>query len=263
MRYIDPHLHTILLDDGVMMKIALSGMEACITPMLHSLNGIFEADAVLRLWERFLGFEMKRGGAIGYETFVSLSVPFYGLTEKAAEECLKRLPDYLKHERVVAVGEMGLDVGTEFEKRLFRTQLQIAKSHNLPVIAHTPIRLAPQAPDIIKQIVNIIKEENFPIGRVVLDHTGESTFDFRMASGAKVGLSVCFDKMPPESAANLISNNRDKLDKFIIDSEVASGDGYFTVPMVALSLRRLKLKYHEIQQVVYENPKAFFQLPLE
>ena len=40
MRYIDPHLHTILLDDGQMMKIALSGMEACVTPMLHSLNGL-------------------------------------------------------------------------------------------------------------------------------------------------------------------------------------------------------------------------------
>jgi uncharacterized protein len=262
MRYIDPHLHTILLDDGVMMKIALTGMEACVTPMLHSLNGISEADAVLRLWERFIGFELRRGDSIGYETFVSLSVPFYGLTDKAVEECLKRLPDYLKHERVVAMGEMGLDIGTDFEKRLFRTQLQIAKSHNLPIIAHTPIRLAPQGPQIIKQIVDIIKEEKFPIDRVILDHAGESTFDFRMASGAKVGLSVCFDKMPPEPVANLISNNRDKLDKFIINSEVASGDGYFTVPMVALALKRLKFKYADIQQVVYENPRTFFNLPL-
>jgi len=263
MRYIDPHLHTILLDDGMMMKIAVTGMEACVTPMLHSLIGINEADAVFSIWERFLGFELKRGGSIGYETFVSLSVPFYGLTPKGAEECLKRLPDYLKNERVVAIGEIGLDVGTEFEKRLFRTQLQIAKSFNLPVIAHTPIRLAPQGPEIIPQIVNIIKEENFPIERVILDHAGESTFDFRMSSGAKVGLSICFDKMPPETAANLIYQNRDKLDRFIVNSEVASGDGYFTVPMVGLALRRLKLKHQEIDRVVYQNPKVFFNLPLE
>jgi SAM-dependent methyltransferase len=45
MRYIDPHLHTSLLDDGVMMKIALTGMEACVIPMLHCFNGIFEAHA--------------------------------------------------------------------------------------------------------------------------------------------------------------------------------------------------------------------------
>jgi predicted metal-dependent TIM-barrel fold hydrolase len=263
MRYIDPHLHTILLDDGVMMKIALTGMEACVIPMFHCLNGIFEADAVLTLWERSLDFELKRGGAVGYEAFVSLGVPFCGLTEKGADECLKRLPDYLKNDRVVALGEIGLDVGTDFEKRLFRAQLQIAKSHNLPVICHTPIRLAPQAPEIIKQVINVIKEEKFPMDRVILDHVGERTFDAVMASGAKVGLSCCFDKMPPESVANLILNNRDKLDKFIINSELASGDGYFTVPMVALALRRAKLPHKDIYKVIYENPKAFFNLPLD
>jgi predicted metal-dependent TIM-barrel fold hydrolase len=263
MRYIDPHLHTVLLDDGVMMKIALTGMEACVIPMFHCLNGIFEADAVLTLWDRSVDFELKRGGAVGYEAFVSLGVPFCGLTEKGADECLKRLPDYLKNDRVVALGEIGLDVGTDFEKRLFRAQLQIAKSHNLPVICHTPIRLAPQAPEVIKQVINVIKEEKFPMDRVILDHVGERTFDAVMASGAKVGLSCCFDKMPPESVANLVLNNRDKLEKFIINSELASGDGYFTVPMVALALRRAKLPYKDIYKVVYENPKAFFKLPLD
>jgi predicted metal-dependent TIM-barrel fold hydrolase len=63
--------------------------------------------------------------------------------------------------------------------------------------------------------------------------------------------------------ANLILNNRNKLDKFIVNSELASGDGYFTVPMVALALRRAKLPYKNIYQVVYENPKAFFNLPLD
>ena len=263
MRYIDPHLHTVLLDDGLLMKIALTGMEACVIPMFHCLNGVFEADAVLSLWDRSLGFELTRAGTIGYEAFVSLSVPFYGLTEKGTEECLKRLPDYLKHDKVVAMGEIGLDVGTEFEKTLFRTQLQIAKSHNLPVICHTPIRLAPQAPEIIKQVINVIKEEKFPVDRVILDHAGERTFDSIIASGAKVGLSCCFDKMPPEPVADLILNNRGKLEQFIVNSELASGDGYFTVPMVALALRRAKLPHKDIYEVIYENPKAFFNLPLD
>ena len=154
-------------------------------------------------------------------------------------------------------------MGTDSEKRGARTQLQIAKSHNLPVICHTPIRSTPQAPEIIKQVISVIKEEKFPVDRVILDHVGESTFDPVMASGAKVGLSCCFDKMPPESVANLILSNRDKLDRFIINSEVASGDGYFTVPMVALALRRAKLAHKDIHRIIYENPKAFFSLPLD
>lgn len=263
MRYIDPHLHTVLLDDGQIMKIALTGMEACVTPMLHSLNGISDADAVLRLWERFLEFEPRRGGAIGYETYVSLSVPFYGLTDRGVEECLKRLPDFLGHERVVAMGEMGLDAGTESERRLFRAQLQLAKERDLPVICHTPIRLAPQGPEIVPQVIRIIEEEQYPIERVVLDHAGESTFKARLASGAMVGLSVCVDKMPPEPVAGLIMDNRAHLDRFIVNSEVASGDGYFTIPMVALALRRAKFPYADIYKVVYENPRDFFRLPLD
>jgi uncharacterized protein len=263
MRYIDPHLHTVLLDDGVMMKIALTGMEACVTPMLHSLNGISDADAVLRLWERFVDFEVKRGGAIGYETFVSLSVPFYGLTNKAVEECLERLPEYLKHERVVAMGEMGLDAGTEAEKRLFRAQLRLAKEHELPIICHTPIRLAPQAPEILSQIIEILHEETFPLRRVILDHAGESTFAQRLDSGAMVGLSVCMDKMPPEPVAGMILKNQAYLDKFIVNSEVASGDGYFTIPMVALALRRARLPHKDIEKVIFRNPRDFFRLPLD
>jgi predicted metal-dependent TIM-barrel fold hydrolase len=161
------------------------------------------------------------------------------------------------------MGEMGLDAGTDHEKYLFQAQLQLAKEHDLPIICHTPIRLAPQGPKIIPQVIQMVKDEGFPIERVVLDHAGESTFAARMASGAKVGLSVCVDKMPPEAAADLILANRDKLDRFIVNSEVACGDGYFTIPMVALALRRAKMPYGEIYQVVYENPRDFFGLPID
>jgi len=78
-----------------------------------------------------------------------------------------------------------------------------------------------------------------------------------------VGLSVCFDKTPPEPAAGFIVKNRQHLDRFIVNREVASGDGYFTIPMVALALRRAKFPREETHKVVYENPRDFFQLPLD
>ena len=263
MRFVDPHLHTNLIDDGRLQGLAMSGMEAAVIPMLHTLSGMFHADACLRLWEQFLDFELKRAQTLGYEGFVSLSVPIYGLSPEAIDECLKKLPEYLKHERVVAMGEMGLDAGTASEEKLFRAQLRIAKEHNLPVIMHTPIRLAPHGPAVIRRVVEIIKEEKFDIKRVILDHAGESTFDYRISTGAMVGLSVCMDKMPPEVAANFVFNNPDKRDRLIVNTEVASGDGYFTIPMVVLAMKRLGMKRDEIERVVYENPKKFFKLPIE
>jgi predicted metal-dependent TIM-barrel fold hydrolase len=263
MRFIDPHLHTNLIDDGKLQSLAAAGMEAVVIPMLHTIPGMFPADATIRLWEQFLGFEVKRGGTIGYEAFVSLSVPMYGMSPEANEECLKRLPEYLKHERVVAIGEIGLDAGIEAERELFREQVRIAKEHNLPLITHTPIRLAPHGPDVIRKIVEIIKEEKFDISKVILDHSGESTFDYRLGTGAMVGLSVCMDKMPPEVAASYVFNHPDKRDRLVVNTEVAGGDGYFTIPMVGLAMKRFGMKRNEIEQVVYENPRRFFKLPLD
>jgi predicted metal-dependent TIM-barrel fold hydrolase len=264
MRFIDPHLHTDMIEDADLEKLVMAGLEAAVIPSPHMfLGGPFSAEALLRLWRRFLEFEVKSAKTLGFEAFVTLSIPFYGLTLEAVEECLKALPEYLKHERVVGMGEIGLDVGIEDEAKLFRAQLKLAKEHNLPIIIHSPIRLAPQAPTVIKQIVNVIKEENFSLDRVILDHTGESTLDFRLNSGAMVGLSVCWDKMPPEVAAEIVLKHPDKRDKLVINSELGYGkDGYFSIPRVILAMKRLGLKSEEIEKVTFENPKKFFNLPI-
>ncbi len=263
MRYVDPHLHTHMIRDGAMVNLAMSGMEAVVIPMPHCFMGTFTSDTVFQLWERFLGFEIKRGSAVGYEAFVSLGIPMYGLDSAAIADCLKRLPEFLDHERVVAMGEIGLDNGSDSEKQLFRDQLQIAKAHDLPVIVHTPIRLAVHAPEMIRTIVDIIREEKFDMSKVVLDHAGESTFDFRKGTEAMIGLSVCSDKMPPEVAAGFVKNNPDLRKRLLVNTEVAGGDGYFTIPRVTLAMRQMGMKHNEIEEVVYENPKNFFNLPIE
>lgn len=264
MRFIDPHLHTDMVDDVALERLAMAGMEAAVIPSPHMLKGLFSAEAVLRLWRRFLDFEVKSAKSIGFEAFVTLGIPFYGLSLEGVEECLKQLPEYLKHERVVGMGEIGLDVGIADEAKLFRAQLKLAKKHNLPIIVHSPIRLAPQAPTVIRQIVNVINEENFSLDRVILDHTGESTLDFRLSTGAMVGLSVCHDKMPPEVAAEAVLKNPDKVDKLVINSELAGGnDGYHSVPRVILAMRMMGVERAVIEKVVFENPKKFFKLPIK
>jgi len=261
MRFIDPHLHSFIIEDKMLQWLAMAGMEAAVIPCPHFLNGIFSADTILRLWRRLLGFDVKSAQTLGFEAYIALSIPFYGLDSEAIAECLKQMPEYLKHERVVAIGEIGLDVGIEDEERLFRAQLRLAKEHDLPIIVHSPIRLAPQAPEVIRKIVAVIKDEKFDIKRVVLDHSAESTFDYRLTTGAMVGLSVCFDKLPPEVAASYVLNNPGKRDKLLINTEVPA-DNYFTVPNVILAMKQLGMKQDEIEPVVYDNPKKFFNLPV-
>ncbi len=153
--------------------------------------------------------EVNTAKTLGFEAFASLSVPFFGVNHADAETCLAKLPDFLEHERVVAIGEIGLDCATQFEEDLFREHLRLAKANDLPVILHTPIRLAPQGQTVTPRVLEIIEEEGFPVERCVFDHAGEETLDFRMGTGAMVGLSICWDKMPPEAAARFVIDNPD------------------------------------------------------
>ena len=264
MRFIDAHLHTDMIEDAQLQKLVMMGMEAAVIPSPHMFLGSHDADTVLLLWERFLTMEANTATTLGYEAFPSLSVPFFGVNHADAEKCLARLPDFLSHERVVAMGEIGLDCGTEFEVELFREHLRIAKAHDLPVILHTPIRLAPQGPDHhARDHRRSSPRRAFPVERCVFDHAGEETLDFRFSTGGMVGLSICWDKMPPEAAARYVVDHPDKRDRIIINSELGGqGNDYFMVPRVMLAMRLMGLDKATVDRVCWQTPKDFFKLPV-
>lgn len=264
MRFIDAHLHSDMIEDVQLQKLVMMGMEAAIVPSPHMFIGSHTLDSVLRIWERFVTLEVTTAQTLGYESFASISVPFVGVGWSDTEKALERLPEFLHDERVVAMGEIGLDTGTDYEVDLFREHLRIAKAHDLPVILHTPIRLAPQGPALLPRILEIIKEEKFPVERCVFDHAGEATMDFRMSTGGMVGLSVCWDKMPPEVAARYVIDNPDEREKIIINSELGGeGNDYFMVPRVMLAMKLFGLDLASIDRVCYQNPKDFFGLPVD
>jgi len=263
MRFIDAHLHTDMIEDAQLQKLVMMGMEAAVIPSPHMFLGNHDADTVLLLWERFVTMEANTATTLGYEAFASLSVPFFGVNHKDAETCLSRLPEFLEHERVVAMGEIGLDCATDFEVELFREHLRLAKAHDLPVILHTPIRLAPQGTTVTPRVLEIIEEEGFPVERCVFDHAGEETLDFRMSTGGMVGLSICWDKMPPEVAARYVIDHPERRGKLIINSELGGqGNDYFMVPRVMLAMRLMGLDKETIDQVCWRTPRDFFALPV-
>jgi predicted metal-dependent TIM-barrel fold hydrolase len=133
----------------------------------------------------------------------------------------------------------------------------------LPIIVHTPTPMEPQVKQVIRQIVRVINAEKYPIERAVLDHTGLNTLEFRLDSGAKVGLSLCYDKLRPEDVAEVVAQHMDKSDQLLINSEFGySGEGYYSVPRAVLSMRRLGLTREQIEKVTWDNPKKLFNLPI-
>ena len=72
------------------------------------------------------------------------------------EDNLKFIEDHIDDDKILAVGEIGLDYhyecNKELQKGLFKKQLDIAKRYNKPVIIHSR--------DCIMETYNILKETN-------------------------------------------------------------------------------------------------------
>lgn len=74
--------------------------------------------------------------------FIYAAVGYHGLnTEDVPENYIEILTELIKHKKVVAVGEIGLDYHYERETRdfqleIFRRQIEFANKNNLPVIVH-------------------------------------------------------------------------------------------------------------------------------
>ena len=58
----------------------------------------------------------------------------------------------------------------------------------------------------------------------------------RLNTGAMVGLSLCYDKLRPEDAAEIVAEYPDRRGQLLINSEFGyAADGYYSVPRSVLS----------------------------
>jgi predicted metal-dependent TIM-barrel fold hydrolase len=244
--------------------MAWGGVEAGVIPTPHLMSGLFTSKTVIELWEKTLGYMVEYSASMGIDSYICLSVPFYGLNAEGYEECLKALPQYLKEKRVVGIGEIGLDNGNAHEVWLFKAQLAMAKEYSLPVIVHTPTPREPQVPGMTDKVIKVLKSEKFPLKKAIIDHTGANTFQARLKSGAITGLSVCYDKLTAEEAANLVIDNPDKWDIITLGSELGyGGAGHLSLVKVAWAMRMAGVSHADIEKVMWVNPRKFFGLPVK
>ncbi|MCL5736269.1 MAG: TatD family hydrolase [Actinobacteria bacterium] len=261
MRLFDSHVHLDLIGGEDILRMAWGGVEAAMVPSPHLLKGLFEPESLFELWDKTLDYIVKYVASMGIEVYAGIAVPFYGIAAEKWEVCLKKMPEYLKEDRVVCVGEIGLDVANDHEKWLMREQIAIAKDAGLPLIVHGPTPREPQVVDVTDEIIKVLKDEKFPLDKVVLDHTGKNTLQKRLRSGCVTGLSICYDKLTAEEAAEIVEQNPAERNNIIIGSELGyGGAGHLSVVKAAWAMKHDGMPVSEIERVTWENPRRLFGL---
>lgn len=183
------------------------------------------------------------------------------------EADLERIEKLAAHEKVVAIGEIGLDYywdksPKDIQQQVFRKQIQLAKRVNLPIIIHNR--------EATQDIVRILKEEKAEeVGGIMHCFTGSAEtakecieMNFLISLGGPVTFKNA--KKPKEVAKEV------PLDKLLVETDCP----YLTphpfrgkrnepsyVKLVAEEIAKLKeLSFEEVADQTTRNAKRIFRI---
>src|SRR5205823_13597210 len=202
--FVDLHLHADGIPDQDLATLAYFGVKAAVTCARDA--GAGSAADLRRHWDELVRVQTARLRQAGIRPLVALAlhparIPWHGV-----DDLLHRLPHYFDDPKVVALGELGLQEGTDREEDVFARQLTIAARLRKPAIVHTPGRDKLQR---TKQLLALLKASPLPPASVLIDHVSEETFSLVRGLGCWTGLTLQRGLFDAEAAAAVISKHGD------------------------------------------------------
>jgi hypothetical protein len=169
-----------------------------------------------------------------------------------------RLEEYLDMREVVAVGEVGIDKGTETEVEVFTEVLKLAKRKDKPVIMHTPYE---NRVSIVRKELEVIEKVGISPSLVIVDHFGLDIYEL-VPRDFNVGLTVRFRRLTPEDVYKLLTEHGELVDRAMLNSDVINTgpSDPLSVPKTAKHLRARGLPREVIEKVSGSNARRVYRV---
>lgn len=257
MKFIDPHIHMYSRTTDDYEKMALAGIRTVIEPSFWLGQERTSSDTLKDYWEYLISFEKNRASEFGINHYCAISVnPKEANNKEFAENSLLIIKDYLQRESVVALGEIGFDLISKQEEKIFRKQLLLANELEIPVIIHTPHINKLEG---TKKTFEIIKEMQIDQSRIIVDHNNEDTIELSLSYDVCCGITVYPNtKLSSFRAVNIMKKYG--TDRILINSSADWGiSDPLSVPKTALEMELNGFSQNEIEKVLYNNPNSFFK----
>ena len=179
------------------------------------------------------------------------------------DDSLKFIEEHINDEKIIAVGEIGLDyhydTDKELQKELFKRQLEIAYKYNKPVIIHSR--------DCIQETYNILKDSNVKGTIHCYSGTKEMALEF-----IKIGFLIGIGGVSTfKNAKNIVDVIKYIPLEYIIletDSPYLTPEPYrgkrnepMYIPIVAKRVADIKgLDIKEIERTTTDNARRLFDI---
>ncbi len=185
--------------------------------------------------------------------------------EEYVENSLEEIENIAKDEKIVAIGEIGLDYywnkdNKELQKELFIKQIEIANRVNKPIVIHTR--------DAAIDTIEILKQ--YPVNKKGIFHCCPLNQEL-IKEGLKLGYyisfsgNITFKNAKSDACVSLVP-----LDKILIETDCPylSPEPYRgkrndsrNVKIVAAKIAEIKgISLEEIAKITYENAQKIFEI---
>ncbi len=257
MRIFDPHAHMTSRTTDDYQAMAAAGIRALVEPAFWLGQPRTSAGSFVDYFSSLVGWERFRAAQFGIRHHCAI-----GLNPKEANdadlrrEVLAILPRFLAKDGVVAVGEIGFDAMTADEESALTAQLALAREHALPVLVHTPHRDKAAG---TRRTLELVDAAGLAPETVLIDHNNELTAAEVLASGCWAGFSIYpHTKMDEQRMVGVLEEHGPE--RIIVNSACDWGvSDPLKVPKTAAAMRAAGFEERAIEQVVWDNPVAFFR----
>jgi len=256
MRIFEPHAHMYARTTADYEVMAKAGVEVIVEPAFWLGETRKYAGSFFDYFSHLLNYENSRAARYGIKQFVTLAMnPKESNDVPLANEVIAGMRKFLEHERVVAVGEIGFDRISPAEEESMIKQIELAREFGLPLLVHSPHL---NKFDGIERIIEVVRQVNFPLDRVLMDHNVEDTTPMSLKAGCYAGHTVYpISKLSPERAANILIEHG--FERMMINSAADWGPSDpLMVSYTIEELQRRGVKEKEIAKVVWDTPVEFF-----
>lgn len=251
----DSHIHADTRGWEDLHTLSLFGTRAVVT-CAHDFFDFSGPQSVFDHYRRLLSFDCLRLRMNHIQPFVALGIHPEGIPREGVDEVLARLPEFLAQEPVVAVGEIGLQKGSDQEIEVLRRQLQIGKDLGKPCIVHTPRK---SKAEVARLAMEVISQVGISLDLVVIDHVDSRIIESVRGFGSWMGLSVQPPKISEKEAAALVQGYGSH--RVMLNSDLAGGmSDVLSLPKAIFEMKSLGLSPEDIRRVTYENALAFHRV---
>ena len=202
-RIFEPHAHMFSRVTDDYQRMGEAGIRAVLEPAFWLGQNRTHVGTFIDYFDTLLGWERHRSEQFGIHHVCTMALnPREANDDRVNDAVMEVLPRFLEKDSVVGVGEIGLDDQTKKEEKYYIAQLELGLKHDLPILVHTPHRDKVRG---FQRCIDILRDMDFPMERILLDHGNEETIKITRDLGCYSGFSIYpFTKMDEDRMVKIV-----------------------------------------------------------